>query len=91
MNSEVTGLDPPVDRDVVDLDAAFSQQFLNVAVRQAVRRYQRTATAITSRVELVTGQGGVDETDLSSSTRLASARDPTIVNATVPFGPCSAG
>jgi hypothetical protein len=28
-------LHPSVDRDVVDLDPAFSQQLLNVAVRQA--------------------------------------------------------
>ena len=29
-------LHPPVDRDVIDLDAAFDQQFLHVPVRQAV-------------------------------------------------------
>ena len=30
------GLHPPVDRDVIDLDAAFGQQFLDVAVGQSV-------------------------------------------------------
>jgi hypothetical protein len=29
-------LHPPVDRGVVDLDAAFGQQFLDIAVRQTV-------------------------------------------------------
>jgi hypothetical protein len=42
-------LHPPVDGDVVDLDAAFGEQLLHVAVRQAdARRYQRTASTITS-------------------------------------------
>jgi hypothetical protein len=43
------GLHPPMHRDVVDLDAAFCEQLLGVAVGQAERRYQRTATAITPR------------------------------------------
>jgi hypothetical protein len=30
------GLHPPVDRDVIDLDAALGEQFLDVAVGQAV-------------------------------------------------------
>jgi dihydropteroate synthase len=33
---------------VVDLDAALGQQLFDVAVRQAKRRYQRTASTITS-------------------------------------------
>jgi hypothetical protein len=42
-------LDPPVDGDVIDGDAAFGQQFLHVAVGQAVAQVQRTAREITSR------------------------------------------
>ena len=30
------GLHPPIDRDVVNLDATFGQQFLDIAVEQAV-------------------------------------------------------
>jgi hypothetical protein len=41
-------LDPPVDGDVVDLDAAFAEQFLGVAVGETERSYQRTASTITS-------------------------------------------
>jgi hypothetical protein len=41
-------LDPPVDAGVVDLDAALGEEFFEVAVRQAKRRYQRTASTITS-------------------------------------------
>ena len=33
---------------MVDIDAAFGEQFLDVAVRQAIAQYQRTATTITS-------------------------------------------
>jgi hypothetical protein len=42
-------LHPPVDRDGVDLDTAFGEQLLNIALGQAD---QRTATAITSRGKL---------------------------------------
>jgi hypothetical protein len=38
----------PVYRDVIDLDATLGQQLLDIAVRQSVARYQRTATVITS-------------------------------------------
>jgi hypothetical protein len=41
-------LDPPVQRDVINLDAAFDKEFFNVAIGQRNRRYQRTATTITS-------------------------------------------
>jgi hypothetical protein len=41
-------LDPPVDGDVVDLDAALGEQLFDVAVGEAKRRYQRTASTITS-------------------------------------------
>ena len=41
-------LHPPVDRDVIHDDAAFGKEILHVAVGQAVRRYQRTASMITS-------------------------------------------
>jgi hypothetical protein len=34
--------------DVVDLDPAFGEQFLHVAVDRPYRRYQRSATTITS-------------------------------------------
>jgi hypothetical protein len=58
---------PPVDRDLVDLDAAFDQELFDVTVGQAERRYQRTASTITSggkrsrrrRIErLAWGEGG---------------------------------
>jgi hypothetical protein len=39
---------PAVDRDVVDLDAAVGEQLIHVAIRPAERRYQRTASTITS-------------------------------------------
>jgi hypothetical protein len=39
---------PSEHRDVVNLDATVDQQFLNVAIGQMKRRYQRTATTITS-------------------------------------------
>lgn len=43
-------LDPPVDGDVVNSDCALGRQLLDVAVGQSLeRKYQRTATAITSR------------------------------------------
>jgi hypothetical protein len=42
-------LHPPEDRDVVDVDASLGEQLLDVAVRQVVRRYQRTARMMTSR------------------------------------------
>jgi hypothetical protein len=41
-------LHPPEDGDVVDLDTAFGEQFFDVAEGQAERRYQRTASTITS-------------------------------------------
>ena len=41
-------LDPAADNDVIDSDATLGQQLLGVAVGEA-RRYQRTATEITSR------------------------------------------
>jgi hypothetical protein len=40
-------LHPPVHRDLVDGDTPFGQQLLEIAVRQPVPRYQRTATVIT--------------------------------------------
>ena len=39
---------PPVDADVIDLHASPEQQLLNVAVDRLKRRYQHTATTITS-------------------------------------------
>jgi hypothetical protein len=42
-------LHPPVDADVIDGDPALGQQLLDVPVGQAIPRYQRTATEITSR------------------------------------------
>jgi hypothetical protein len=39
---------PPVDGDVINLDAALGKQLLNVPVGQPKRRYQRTASTITS-------------------------------------------
>jgi hypothetical protein len=41
-------LHPPVNGDVIDLDAALGQQLLHVAEGQAERRYHRTASTITS-------------------------------------------
>jgi hypothetical protein len=41
-------MDPPVDGDVIDVDAALGEQFLDVAVGRPKRRYQRTPTTITS-------------------------------------------
>jgi hypothetical protein len=41
-------LHPPVDGDVVDVDAALGEQFFDVAVGQPKRRYQRTASTMTS-------------------------------------------
>jgi hypothetical protein len=41
-------LQPAVDGDVVDLDAAFGQQFFDVGKDRPKRRYQRTASTITS-------------------------------------------
>jgi hypothetical protein len=42
-------LRPPVaDRDMIDLDTAFGQQLLDVAVDSPYRKYHRTATVITS-------------------------------------------
>jgi hypothetical protein len=40
--------DPAVDGDVVDFDAAFGEQLFDVAVGETKRRYQRTASTITS-------------------------------------------
>jgi hypothetical protein len=37
-----------MDRNVIDLDAAFSEEFFDVAVRDPYRRYQRTASMMTS-------------------------------------------
>lgn len=39
---------PAIDADMVDRDAAFSQQLFDVAVREAIAGYQRTATMTTS-------------------------------------------
>jgi hypothetical protein len=39
---------PPVDGDVVNLNAAFDQEFFDVTVGRPERRYQRTASTITS-------------------------------------------
>jgi len=39
---------PPVDGDMVDLDAALGEQRFDVAVEQAEAQVQRTATTITS-------------------------------------------
>jgi hypothetical protein len=41
-------LNPPIDGDVVDLDPVFDQELFHVTVGQAKRRYQRTASTITS-------------------------------------------
>jgi hypothetical protein len=41
-------LDPAVDGDVVDPDPALGEQFLDIAVGEPKRRYQRTASTITS-------------------------------------------
>jgi hypothetical protein len=41
-------LHPPVDGDVVDLDAALGEQLFDVAVGQPKRSYQRTASTMTS-------------------------------------------
>ena len=41
-------LHPPVDGDVIDLDTALGQQFLDIAVGQAIARVPRTATTMTS-------------------------------------------
>jgi hypothetical protein len=41
-------LHPAVDRDVTNLGTALSQQLLHVPIGQAVARYHRTATMITS-------------------------------------------
>ena len=49
VNSAAGTRHPPVDRDVINDDAALGEQFLHVAVRQPVAQYQCTATAITSR------------------------------------------
>ncbi len=50
-------LDPSVDGDVVDVDAAFGEDFFDVAVGQAgVRRYQRRASKITLGREPVAGK-----------------------------------
>jgi hypothetical protein len=38
----------PIDGDVVDLDPAFDQELFDITVGQAKRRYQRTASTITS-------------------------------------------
>jgi hypothetical protein len=39
---------PAVDGDVVDLDPAFGEQLLDVAIRQRKRRYRRTVSTMTS-------------------------------------------
>jgi hypothetical protein len=41
-------LHPAVDGDMVDLDAALSQEFLDVAIRQPEAQYQRTASTMMS-------------------------------------------
>ena len=41
-------LDPAVDRDVIHFGTAFGEKIFNVAVRQPVSGYQRTASMITS-------------------------------------------
>jgi hypothetical protein len=39
---------PAIDADVIDLDPAFGQQLLDISIRQAERKYHRTANMITS-------------------------------------------
>jgi hypothetical protein len=41
-------LDPAVDRDVIDIDAPFGQQLLDVTAGQAEAQVQRTVSTITS-------------------------------------------
>jgi hypothetical protein len=41
-------LHPPVDGDVIDVHAAFGEEFFDISVRQSGRRYDRTAYRITS-------------------------------------------
>jgi hypothetical protein len=41
-------LQPPEDGDVIDLDAALGEEFLQIAKREAIDRYQRTATTMMS-------------------------------------------
>ena len=41
-------LDPADQSHVVNVDTAFGKKFFEVAIRQAVQRYQRTASMITS-------------------------------------------
>jgi hypothetical protein len=41
-------LRPPEDGDVIDHDASLGQQFLDVPIDRPYRRYQRTASEITS-------------------------------------------
>ena len=39
---------PAVQRDVIDGDAAFGEEFFEISVREPERRYQRTANMTTS-------------------------------------------
>ena len=64
---------PLLDRDVMDLDPAFSQQLLHVAVGQAVAQIQRTATAITSRENRY--PAGADGSYLDLTIRAVSRHD----------------
>src|SRR4030095_4590726 len=63
-------LHPAVDSDVKDFDTALSEQFLDVAIGQAKRRYQRTVTTITGR-EAEASEGGPQD---QGSTRAAPGR-----------------
>jgi hypothetical protein len=65
-------LHPPKDRDVVDLNPAFDEKLLDVAVGQAVRRYHRTATTITSG-----GNRNPSNAELGGDHRRADLRDLT--------------
>jgi hypothetical protein len=56
---------------VVNLDAPLGQQFFNITVGQAEARYQRTATAMTSRGKRYPG-GADDMDDLDTATRSVS-------------------
>jgi hypothetical protein len=55
---------------VIDFDTALSEQFLDVAIGQAKRRYQRTVTTITGR-EAEASEGGPQD---QGSTRAAPGR-----------------
>jgi hypothetical protein len=84
---------PLVDRDVVDLDAAFGEQLLDVALGQAKAQVPADGKHDHIRREAETGEGrpcnriGPDAAS-SHDTSLA-ARDPVSANATEPASPGS--